>query len=991
MVRRHQVEVVVAHAIDRLARDPVHLGVVLSEAEHAGVEVEFVTEPLDQSPEGQLIRFVRGYAAKVEHEKIRERMNRGKLARVQSGKPLPGPRPPYGYRWVDAEKSVLEVDEPTAAVVRRIFASIAAGRSIHKTALALTEEGVPTPTGLTVWKDKVVHEIVRHPVYLGQAAAYRYRTVKRGGVVRAFERAPAEQHPLAGVAPPIVDAAAVAAAHASLARDKNRGSGRARRPETHLLRGGYARCGYCGGALYTGHWGSGNPYYYCGGYRHDPGYCPHSPTITGSVLDRAVWSKVEMLLTRSEVIAAELERLQRVDPDEGDIAALDRAMLDLARRQANLSRVIGELSREDAEPLVRELTALGQQKRQLEAERNAVMTRRSAWRAARARVEELQAWCRQVAARLTTLDHAGKQLALDALGVSVAIYARGRSPRFMITARIPLTPTPGTRPRPTPTLGMTPMPSTRPSTIPPTSTTPSTPAAPDPGIPPGTVPTSGDPDEQAGTLVSPKWSSLVMRRACFSKRPAGSKGGAPGVLIGGFYPRGRGALGGGVPVDRSGYLGTASRPRRSGRGRREPPRYRGAPPGYRPLLSRPAISRALVGGDAQRPLAASAVRVALERRLVELDAEAGLLEQLDLVAFDLDRVAGDLGGGRLPADEVLHDQEIRHHGGRLHARRQADRRRVVAVRRDRDAVRLGHRRDLFDLEQPADVADVGVDDVGGALLEAVAEVRLGVERLAGHNRDVDLRPHLGRRVEVLGRGRLLVPEDVVLLDRLGDADRMHRGEPAMHLDQELDLRADSLANGSHTLDGRILDVALDDRVPGTGERVELDRGDPAVDQPLAALGQRALAIRVGVDADPVAAGAAEQVVDRLLGDLSNDVPHRQLEPRERAVEVESTALDRHVAPHRLCELLDVERIAADDVGPEVLDHPLERLLASGQRVCLAPAMESGVRFELDEEGNLAPRGLDQPGLDGGDLHGGSSFELPFSTIARRRVPPPGTA
>jgi hypothetical protein len=32
------------------------------------VAVEFVTEPLDNSPEGQLIRFVRGYAAKVEHE-----------------------------------------------------------------------------------------------------------------------------------------------------------------------------------------------------------------------------------------------------------------------------------------------------------------------------------------------------------------------------------------------------------------------------------------------------------------------------------------------------------------------------------------------------------------------------------------------------------------------------------------------------------------------------------------------------------------------------------------------------------------------------------------------------------------------------------------------------------------------------------------------------------------------------------------------------------
>src|SRR3954452_11094845 len=85
-VRRREVGAVVAYAIDRLARDPVHLGVVISEAEHAGVPVEFVTEPLDASPEGQLIRFVRRYAAKVEHEKIKERTWRGKMAKVQDGK-----------------------------------------------------------------------------------------------------------------------------------------------------------------------------------------------------------------------------------------------------------------------------------------------------------------------------------------------------------------------------------------------------------------------------------------------------------------------------------------------------------------------------------------------------------------------------------------------------------------------------------------------------------------------------------------------------------------------------------------------------------------------------------------------------------------------------------------------------------------------------------------------------------------------------------------
>src|SRR5262249_23623733 len=98
-VRRREVGAIVAYAIDRLSRDPVHLGVIISEAEHNGVAVQFVTEPLDDSPEGQLIRFVRGYAAKVEHEKFSERSWRGRLQRARNGKPLSSPQPPYGLIW----------------------------------------------------------------------------------------------------------------------------------------------------------------------------------------------------------------------------------------------------------------------------------------------------------------------------------------------------------------------------------------------------------------------------------------------------------------------------------------------------------------------------------------------------------------------------------------------------------------------------------------------------------------------------------------------------------------------------------------------------------------------------------------------------------------------------------------------------------------------------------------------------------------------------
>src|SRR5215207_4121627 len=95
-IRRREVDVVIAHALDRLTRNQAHLGVVLSEADYAGVAIELVTERLEDTPEGRLLQSVRGFVAEVERLKIAERTKRGRRARVSAGKPIPGQRPPFG-------------------------------------------------------------------------------------------------------------------------------------------------------------------------------------------------------------------------------------------------------------------------------------------------------------------------------------------------------------------------------------------------------------------------------------------------------------------------------------------------------------------------------------------------------------------------------------------------------------------------------------------------------------------------------------------------------------------------------------------------------------------------------------------------------------------------------------------------------------------------------------------------------------------------------
>ena len=90
-----------------------------------------------------------------------------------------------------------------------------------------------------------------------------------------------------------------------------------------------------------------------------------------------MWSRVEAVLTRPEIIGAELARLRRDDPTAGDAAAIDRRLADMARKQRNLVARLADLDDPDIAAMVEtELRALGAQARDLQAERDALFAAR---------------------------------------------------------------------------------------------------------------------------------------------------------------------------------------------------------------------------------------------------------------------------------------------------------------------------------------------------------------------------------------------------------------------------------------------------------------------------------------------------------------------------------------------------------------------------------------------------------------------------------------
>ena len=438
-IRAGEIGAVVAYSIDRLARDPVHLGVVLSEADHAGVAVEFVTEPLDDPPEGQLIRFVRGYAAKVEHEKIKERTMRGRRARIDAGKLLPGSRPLYGYVWRDASKGAYAVDPSTAPTVQRIWREALAGASLRSIAARLTADGVPTPTGkLRRWGPSTVYNVLTQPAYTGEARALRRRYQKVRGKGYRVEWRPGEEQVVLpeGTVPALVTPAEFAAVQERLGRNRERAARNNRNPEATLLRGGYARCGYCGGVLVAAKAAHGH-IYRCSTTSTDRHGCPHF-SISAHVLDAAAWERVAGILRRPETIAAEVERLHRNDPTDAELAAVDRSLQAVGRQQGNLARRLALVDDEAATAVAEEINALATRKRRLEQERADLVTRQAGWQAAQERLESFEAWCGRVSATLESLTFEQRRLALDALGVQARVYRGDHDPRYVITASMPL-------------------------------------------------------------------------------------------------------------------------------------------------------------------------------------------------------------------------------------------------------------------------------------------------------------------------------------------------------------------------------------------------------------------------------------------------------------------------------------------------------------------------------------------------------------------------
>src|SRR5215218_1977110 len=330
------VGVVVAQDADRITRDPAHRAFLDGEFERFGTRLVALDDWGDDTHEGELLKFLKGWVSKGERLKISERSRRGMREKARRGETVGHLHAPQGFRYTPDRKA-LEIDPERMVIVKWIFEMAAEGKSLLAIKKALERDGVPTVTGKRLWSLGTLHQIVHNDVYrsrsveelrviLPDGVADKLDLEKRYGMWwygrqrhhqqygrelgldgekryrkgRRTEELPREQWvaipvPDCGIEPELVDAARTARAEY-------------RQPAITgyfwQLSGGIMRCGGCGHAMsgvHTGNKGRRHPYYRCHHRaRNGAETCPNKKQHKAEKIEAQVWEEVSALLKDPE-------------------------------------------------------------------------------------------------------------------------------------------------------------------------------------------------------------------------------------------------------------------------------------------------------------------------------------------------------------------------------------------------------------------------------------------------------------------------------------------------------------------------------------------------------------------------------------------------------------------------------------------------------------------------------------------------------------------
>lgn len=357
LVRTEQIDVVVVYCLDRLSRDPTHGVILTQELEKHGIKLEAVTEDVDNSELGKLISYIRGFASKLEAEKIRERTMRGKKARAAKGK-IPGSvGKHFGFYYVPGKgegEGIRYINEDEAKWIRKWKDwLLCEDLTLNEITRRMRSLGVPTCSANGIWQSSTIRQILSNPTIMGTTYAFTYtyedRTSNGNGDKkrrRKLVRKPKQDWvEIPGATPAIISKAEFDAIQQKLAQ--NKAIPRRKAVSSYWLQSRVI-CGLCGRRYRVKSQlvnSKSNPHYVC--YYECP--CLNSMASPDKCSNRRwnrdklqglVWEQIRAFLLKPQAVLAGIEALQdnasQEDYYRQELRDIDKALKSLDEEQWSL-------------------------------------------------------------------------------------------------------------------------------------------------------------------------------------------------------------------------------------------------------------------------------------------------------------------------------------------------------------------------------------------------------------------------------------------------------------------------------------------------------------------------------------------------------------------------------------------------------------------------------------------------------------------------------
>lgn len=333
-------DVVAVASVDRLTRseDPVERAKIVASITTTGCKLAVVGAGI-QDPStfaGDAYLSLQALFAAEWRRSHRARVKAGKLTAISRGGKPAGPTP-YGYTYDRAAKA-WGVDEHQAAIVREVFARLAAGATCDEIAADLNAAGSRAVRGQP-WTRHRVWSLTRRPYY----HTGRWPADKARGLTVAV--------------PALLDAVTWDAAHAVLIAAGKRGLRRTR--HVYLLEG-LATCGLCGARVHIQSATGGYPWaqYVCSRRKVPVGEPCTAPRVATAALDARLWDELAELVACDRIAEGVARRLRDGTPAIDATAQANRARLELARLDRAEALLLERVDRITPAALDRQLASL---------------------------------------------------------------------------------------------------------------------------------------------------------------------------------------------------------------------------------------------------------------------------------------------------------------------------------------------------------------------------------------------------------------------------------------------------------------------------------------------------------------------------------------------------------------------------------------------------------------------------------------------------------